>query len=86
MTPTLTSAQIDLMLRSFAHRHLEKPDACRNAGQIRFYVQELAQKIEEFERQFHYVPVWAYGLLAQYNAAYNRLVHKEFKQQYCSAA
>ncbi len=86
MTSSLTSAQLDMMLRSFVHRHLEKPEACRNAGQIRFYVQELCGKIQEFERQFNYVPAWAYGLLAQYNAAYNRLIHKEFKLEYSSAA
>lgn len=75
--------RIDLELKSFTHRHFERPAECRNAQQIRFYVQELCARIEVYEKEYNYAPGWAYTLLAQYNGAYNRLVHKEFVASYC---
>ena len=75
--------KIEMELRSFTSRNFEKPSNCKNAEQIRFYVSELCKKIEALEQQFKYVPEWAYALLAQYNAAQNSLLYKEFKSNYC---
>jgi hypothetical protein len=57
--------KIELELRAFASRNFERPSECRNLAQIRFYVNELCAKIEEYQSRFNYVPGWAYGLLAQ---------------------
>ncbi len=75
--------KIEMELKSFASRNFEKPSNCKNAEQIRYYVAELCKKIEALERQFNYVPEWAYALLAQYNAAQNRLIYREFRNNYC---
>jgi hypothetical protein len=74
--------QIDTELRIFTIRNFEKPSACRNLEQVRFYVQELCGKIEEMETRFNYVPQWAYTLLAQYNSMQNRMIHVEFRHTY----
>jgi hypothetical protein len=73
----------ELEFRAFANRHFERPSDCRNADQIRFYVQELCQKISEYENRFNQAPAYAYVLLAQYNLAHNQLVHREFVSSYC---
>ncbi len=75
--------KVEMELRSFTSRNFEKPANCKNSEQIRFYVAELCKKIETLEKQFSYVPEWAYSLLAQYNAAQNSLIYKEFKSNYC---
>ena len=75
--------KIEMELRSFTSRNFEKPSDCKNLAQIRFYVRELALKIEELEKRFEYAPDWAYVLLAQYNAAQNMLIHLEFRKTYC---
>jgi hypothetical protein len=63
-------------------KNFEKPTDCRNPDQIRFYVEELCQKIDALERDFNYVPEWVYGLLAQCNVVQNRLLYVEFKNSY----
>lgn len=75
--------KVEMELRSFTSRNFEKPTNCKNAEQIRYYVAELCKKIDALERQFSYVPEWAYTLLAQYNAAQNSLLYKEFRTNYC---
>jgi hypothetical protein len=75
--------KIEMELKTFTSRNFEKPSNCRNAEQIRYYVAELCKKIESLEHQFKYVPDWAYTLLAQYNAAQNSLLYKDFKSTYC---
>ena len=75
--------KIELELKSFTSKNFEKPSECRNLAQIRFYVSELAHKIEELNNRFSYVPDWAYTLLAQYNSAQNRFIHAEFQNTYC---
>ena len=75
--------KIELELKSFTSRNFEKPSHCKNSEQIRYYVSELCKKIEALERQFNYVPAWAYTLLAQYNAAQNSLIYQDFKNNYC---
>lgn len=74
--------KIEAEFRTFTSRNFEKPADCRNLEQIRFYVQELCQKIEEHELRFNYVPNWAYALLAQYNAKQNGMLHVEFVSNY----
>jgi hypothetical protein len=71
--------KIDSDLRQFARQHFEKPEACRNLDQVRFYIRELCLKIEEFERLHRYVPETAYSLLTQYNEVQNRLLPREQK-------
>lgn len=68
--------------RKFTSRNFEKPSQCRNLEQIRYYVQELCDKIRDYERRFNYVPSWAYALLAQYNARQNAMIHREFARFY----
>ena len=81
MTP-FERKKLEVELRSFASRNFEKPSECKNLDQIRFYVQELCSKIEEYQNRFSYVPSWAYGLLAQYNALQNSMIEKEPKSNY----
>lgn len=68
--------------RDFAARNFETPATCRNIEQVRYYVQELCSKIEEYRDRFDYVPQWAYTLLAQYNSIHNSLLHSNFKEAY----
>jgi len=81
MTP-YERKKLEVELRSFTSRNFEKPSECKNLDQIRFYVQELCSKIEEYQNRFNYVPSWAYGLLAQYNALQNTMIEKELKSNY----
>jgi len=74
--------KLELELRSFTSRNFERPADCRNSDQVRFYVQELCSKIEEYNSRFNYVPGWAYALLAQYNARQNKFIQKEFRSSY----
>lgn len=69
--------------RNFTTRNFESPSACRDLHQIRFYVKELCIKIREYESRFHFVPSWAFALLAQYNQAQNSLIYGEFRKAYC---
>lgn len=74
--------KLDLELRAFASTHFEKPARCRDLEQIRFYVNELCRKIEEYEHRFSYVPSSAYTLLAQYNARQNSMLYQDFIKTY----
>lgn len=74
--------KLEMELKSFTSRNFERPSECKNLDQIRFYVKELCSKIEEYQHQFNYVPSWAYGLLAQYNAKQNQMIHVEFINTY----
>jgi len=74
--------KIEAEFKIFTLKNFERPSDCRNLEQIRFYVRELCQKIEELEGRFNYVPNWAYALLAQYNARQNGMLHTEFVNTY----
>lgn len=74
--------KIELEQRAFAAKSFEKQMDCKNPDQVRFYVEELCQKTDALERDFKYVPEWAYGLLAQYNTVQNGLLYVEFKNSY----
>jgi hypothetical protein len=81
MTP-YEMKKLEMEVKQFTLRNFEKPAACKNLEQVRFYVKELCAKIEELEKQFKYVPECAYALLAQYNARQNSLLHSDFKSVY----
>jgi hypothetical protein len=74
--------KIELELKMFTTKNFERPGDCKNLDQIRFYIRELASKINELEESFNYVPAWAYSLLAQYNARQNRFMLVEFRNNY----
>ena len=74
--------EVDIELKNFTTRNFEKPDDCKDLEQIRFYVRELCQKIEELEKRFEYVPNSAYSLLAQYNSQQNTILSKDFSDTY----
>jgi hypothetical protein len=74
--------KLEIELKNFTTRNFERPSDCRNLDQIRFYVKELCDKIDEYERRFNYVPSWAYYLLAQYNMVQNSMLHADFRNAY----
>jgi len=73
---------LDPALIEFAHRNFMKPGECRNLDQVRYYANELCQKIEEYYARFQYVPVWAFVLLSQYKHVQIHLVHKNLRPIY----
>jgi hypothetical protein len=74
--------KIEMELKAFTTNNFERPNACRNPEQVRFYIHELCSKIEELRNSFNYVPDSAYALLAQYTARQNSFVYKEFVSSY----
>jgi len=74
--------KIEMDLLNFITKGFEKPNNCKDVDQIRFYIRELCLKIEEYEKQFNYVPDWAYSLLAQYNNVHNNIANSQFTQTY----
>ncbi len=74
--------KLDLALKEFTKRNFEKPDKCKNPDQIRYYIQELCAKIEEYETKFEFVPAWAYTLLTQYNLVHNGFIYEDFHNTY----
>ena len=69
---------LELEVRHFASRNFVRPSECRNLDQIRFYIQELCEKIEDYKRRFNYVPLTAYSLLSQYNSRQNSMLYRDF--------
>ncbi len=74
--------RLDREFEKFTKNNFETPKRCKNLDQIRFYVQELSSKMEEFKQRFNYVPNNAYSLLTQYNTIQNRMVFADFKNNY----
>ncbi len=74
--------RLDQEFQKFTKRNFESPKRCKNLDQIRFYVQELSSKMEEFKNRFNYVPSTAYSLLTQYNTIQNKIVFTNFKNSY----
>lgn len=74
--------KIDMEMKSFTSRNFEKPLECKNLEQIQFYVKELCTIIEQYQEKYNYVPNWAYGLLAQYNAQQNNILLANFQSSY----
>jgi len=75
--------KLDLEFSRFTKMNFDKPQKCRSIGQIRYYMNELSTKISELKQHFNYVPSSAHILMSQYNAAQNRLIHKNFQEVYC---
>ncbi|HEX8038040.1 MAG TPA: hypothetical protein VF490_02770 [Chryseosolibacter sp.] len=73
---------LEAELKSFASRNFVRPSECRNLDQIRFYIQELCAKIEEYRQRFNYVPATAYSLLSQYNSRQNAMLYLDFIRSY----
>jgi hypothetical protein len=74
--------KIEFELKAFTSKHLQKPSECKNPDQIRFYLNELAERIEALERTCNYAPDWGYVMLALSNAKQNSLLFAEFKNSY----
>ena len=74
--------KLDVEFSRFTKMNFDKPQKCKSIGQIRYYIDELSVKITEFKASFNYVPIAAHTLLSQYNAAQNRLIHKNFQEAY----
>jgi len=74
--------KLEIALKEFTLRNFEKPNKCRNLDQIRYYIEELCLKIEEYETKFQYVPEWAYILLTQYNGVQNSYLYENFHRTY----
>ena len=73
---------LDLEFSKFTRMNFDKPQKCKSIDQIRYYMKELSDKINDLKRSFNYVPTSAHILLSQYNAAQNRLIHKNFQEVY----
>lgn len=73
---------LELELKQFTSRNFVRPAECRNLDQIRFYIQELCLKIEDYRKRFNYVPNAAYTLLSQYNSRQNSLIYRDFSRNY----
>jgi len=74
--------KLDVAFMEFTKHNFEKPADCKNLSQLRYYVEELCMKIQEYETKFQYVPEWAYSLLAQYNQRQNKLILRDFQTSY----
>ena len=75
-------SKLDAEFNRFTKMNFDKPQKCRSIDQIRYYMDELTQKIIELKQSFNYVPVTAHTLLSQYNAAQNKLISKNFQEAY----
>lgn len=73
---------LEIELKAFASRNFVRPSECRNLAQIRFYISELCDKIEDYRARFNYVPKTAYSLLSQYNSKQNSLLYRDFISSY----
>lgn len=73
---------LELELKNFTATNFVRPSDCRNLEQIRFYIRELCDKIEEYRKRFNYVPNTAYSLLSQYNSRQNSILYKDFIRNY----
>jgi hypothetical protein len=74
--------KIEMELKVFASKHLEKPSEYRNPDQVRFYVKAMAKEIETLKKKCNYAPPWAYTMPAQCNAMQNSLLFAEFTNSY----
>jgi len=74
--------KLDLEFSKFTRMNFDKPQKCKSIGQIRYYMQELSNKMNTLKHSFNYIPNSAHILLSQYNAAQNRLIFKNFQEVY----
>ena len=74
--------QLEKEFKRYTSRHLEKPSRCKNLVQIQYFIKELSTKISEYNLQFNYVPDHAYMLLNDYNSSQNKLIFRNFRNEY----
>lgn len=74
--------RIEMEWKSFIHSNFDKPGACRNLEQIRFYIREITLRMESQMQLHNYVPDWVYSTLAQYNDAQNKILLADFQKHY----
>jgi hypothetical protein len=74
--------RIEMEWKDFVHSNFEKPSACRDLEQIRYYIREITLRIETEMKVNDYVPDWAYSMLAQYNDVQNKILLEDFKKTY----
>jgi len=74
--------KLDSEFNRFTKMNFDKPQKCTSIGQIRYYMKELAERIAYLKSSVMYVPNSAYTLMSQYNAAQNRLIHRNFQEVY----
>jgi len=74
--------KLDSEFARFTRMNFDKPQKCTSIDQIRYYMKELSEKITYLKSSVRYVPNDAYSLLSQYNAAQNKLIHKNFQEFY----
>ena len=68
--------QLEIEFLTFTSRHFEKPEECRNVGQVQFYIKELYIKIGEFNGAHHFIPKAALMLLGEYKTVRKKLIHR----------
>ena len=74
--------KLDSEFARFARMNFDKPQKCTSLGQIRYYMKELEERIVHLKSSVKYVPNSAYTLMSQYNAAQNKLIHRNFQEVY----
>ena len=74
--------KLDSEFNRFTKMNFDKPQKCTSIGQIRYYMKELEDRIVFLKHSVKYVPNAAYALMSQYNAAQNKLIHKNFQDVY----
>ncbi len=74
--------RIEREFELFTKRNFEKPKKCKSLEQIKFYIKELTQIIEQYKLKHDFVPESAYVLLNEYNIQLNKLVMVNFQETY----
>lgn len=74
--------RIEMEWKAFIHSNFEKPAACKNLEQIRYYIREITLRMESEKQRHDFVPDWVYTTLAQYNEAQNRILLADFQKSY----
>ena len=73
---------VEAQLREFMTTNFTDPDECRNLEQIRGYVQQICNTIQDLKQTGQFVPAWDYTLLSRYNARQNALILMDFRSSY----
>ena len=71
---------LEIEFQKFTRMNFEKPSKCKSLGQIRYYIKELTDKMEDTKRKWNYVPALAYTLLSQYNTRQNALIFSNYQE------
>jgi hypothetical protein len=74
--------RIEMEWKEFVLSNFERPCACRNLEQIRYYIREITIRMASEKKRHDYVPDWAYAMLAQYNDVQNKILLADFQKTY----